>query len=110
MRALPVERQPQIANPLSQFDHLALLRRSPLQVDHANAAQGRKPVERGLIIAQDFLEVTAGNAQVGAPVVTLWDGKKKVNSFTQKQTFITRVLRLCWTLDRRLVAALFDKR
>lgn len=70
---LPVERQPQIANPLSQFEYLALLHWSPLQVDHANAAQGREPVERGLIVAEGFLKVSSGNAQLGAPVVTLWN-------------------------------------
>lgn len=70
---LPVERQPQIANPLSQFDHLALLHRSPLQVHHADAAQGREPVKRGLIVTEDFLKVSGGNAQLGAPIITLWN-------------------------------------
>lgn len=56
-RVLPVKCQPEIADPLSQSGHLALLCRSPLQVDHANTTQGQEPSERGLIVTEDFVKV-----------------------------------------------------
>lgn len=68
---LPVECQPEIANPLSEFGHLALLCRSPLQVDDANTTQGQEPGQRCLIVMEDFLVVSCGNAQLGIPIITL---------------------------------------
>ncbi len=68
---LPVECQPEIANPLSKFGHLALLCRSPLQVDDANTTQGQEPGQRGLIVMEDFLVVSSGNAQLGIPIIAL---------------------------------------
>lgn len=71
LRVLPVECQPEIANPLSQFGHLALLCWSPLQVDDANATQGQQPGQRRLIVTEDFLVVGRGDAELGVPIITL---------------------------------------
>lgn len=75
-RVLPVECQPEIANPLSQSGHLASLCRSPPQVDDANTTQGQEPSQRRLIVMEDFLEVGRGDAQLGVPIITLWNEKE----------------------------------
>lgn len=74
---LPVERQPEVADPLSQSGHLALLYRSPPQVHYADAAQGQEPGQRRLIIAEDFLIVCSGDVQIGVPVIALWKETEK---------------------------------
>lgn len=68
---LPIECQPQIANPLSESGHMALLCRSPPQVDDANTAQGQEPGQGSLIVMEDFLVVSSGYAQFGVPIITL---------------------------------------
>lgn len=77
-RVLPVESQPEIANPLSEPGDLALLYRSPLQVHDANATQGQEPGQRGFVIVEDFLVVCCGNAQLGVPIISLWKRKESM--------------------------------
>ncbi len=68
---LPVECHPEIANPLAESGHLALLCWSPLQVGDAKTTQGQQPGQRSLIITEDFLKVRCRDAQLGVPVITL---------------------------------------
>ena len=70
-RVSPVKCQPEIANSLSESGHLALLCRSPLQVNDANTTQRQEPGERGLIIMEHFLVISCGNAQFGVKIITL---------------------------------------
>lgn len=89
-RVLPVKCQPEIANPLSQSGHLALLCRSPLQVDHANTTQGQEPSERGLIVTEDFVKVCWGDAQCRVPIITPWNEEAAERSLlTYVELFIS---------------------